>query len=323
MFGTLHWLWPDEFPSYWRWVEENFDVVDQQVSRTKVVKQIRGLRGGVGEEDFFASLGPRILRRTLPEVSPAHRGKLSYHEIVCDMEPLQLRQYQELSRDAAVTTKNGIVIANGIMAEMTRARQVANGAIDSEGEDNHVIFRKESGKIEMLMHQLDRRGLIGKSNPRRRKVVIASRFNEFLDQVCRRLKANRTKFHYLTGATTDRQRERIMEEFQGLGGPNILVMNAQTGGVSVTLDAADEMHQLDEMYPPEANEQLHKRIFRRSRVHRTRIYYYRSEGTIDTTIAGTIGKKLATQLKVLDGRRGLSVVREVIRYQPPREVEPR
>jgi hypothetical protein len=92
-------------------------------------------------------------------------------------------------------------------------------------------------------------------------------------------------------------------------------MNAKAGGVSITLDAADFLFQLDEMFPPEANEQLHRRIFRRSRVHAARVVYFRSEGTIDENVAGAVGATLAEQLKVLDGRRGLQVVREVIRYR--------
>jgi hypothetical protein len=86
--------------------------------------------------------------------------------------------------------------------------------------------------------------------------------------------------------------------------------------VSITLDAADFLFQLDEMFPPEANEQLHRRIFRRSRVHRARVVYFRSEQSIDTVIADDVAATLAEQLKVLDARRGLNTVREMLRTTP-------
>ena len=109
-----------------------------------------------------------------------------------------------------------------------------------------------------------------------------------------------------------------MDDFQDptSKGPRVFVMNGKAGGVSINLDAADYMHVLDEMFPPEANEQLYRRIFRRSRVHRAYILLYRSKGTIDASIADDVASKLHAQLRVLDGRRGLNVVRTYTQYRP-------
>jgi SNF2 family DNA or RNA helicase len=325
MFGTLHWCWPDEYTSFWRWAEDNFEVTDDIIylrggARQKI-RKVGKLRHQ-SEEAFFKALGPRILRRTLEEVSLDHKGLRSYEEVVCEMTDLQRKQYQEFVLNGEVSVDGGIITAIGTLAEMTRARQLANGVLRREEapevyrdeEQGRVSYTGESGKLDTVMQRLEDMDLLGKPNPKRRKVVIASQWNEYLKALCKRLDESGTPYHLMTGSTGDTKRERMMDEFQlNDDGPRLFIMNARAGGVSITLDAADFLFQLDEMHPPEANEQLHRRIFRRSRVHAARVVYFRSEDSIDMTIAGDVAVKLAEQLKVLDARRGLNTVRELLR----------
>lgn len=341
MFGTLRWCWPSEYSSFWGFANENFQVIESSIGKGRTVKKIGPLRVEGGVEKFFQTLGPRVFRRTLEEVSPGHAGKLRFWIQDCEMEPRQRDQYLELSDNAELKTVGGVVMANGVLAEMTRARQVANGEInvrqvtvnrwtvilDDEGNEtdeeellpyveDRVFFTGVSGKLETLMQALEERGIMDGRG--KRKLVIASQFNEFLRIIQERLEREGVAYHYMTGSTTDNQRDRMMAAFQAKGGPRIFLMNSKAGGVSITLDAADEMHQMDEMYPPEANEQLHRRIFRRSRMHRAHIVYYRSEGTIDEAIADNVGAKLHQQLKTMDGRRGRDIIRKHIKYRGPK-----
>jgi SNF2 family DNA or RNA helicase len=315
-FGHLHWGWPHTFSAFWRWAEENFEVTEERVfirgggGATQLVKKVGRLRGGKTEEQFFKDLGARIMRRTLEEVSPAHTGLRSYEEVICEMTDKQREQYSTFVANGEVPVDGGIITAIGSLAEMTRARQLANGALRKEGEG--VRYAGESGKLDAVMHRLDQMNLIGLGNGKR-KVVIASQWNEYLKVLAKRLDETNTYYHLMTGASSDTQRDRMMDAFQAKGGPRIFLMNAKAGGVSITLDAADWLFQLDEMFPPEANEQLHRRIFRRSRVHEARVVYFRSEDSIDTRIADDVAATLAEQLKVLDARRGLSTVRELLR----------
>jgi hypothetical protein len=321
MFGHLHWGWPNEFTSFWRWAEENFEVTDELIyvrgggGARESVRKVGKLKNGEGEEGFFRSLGPRILRRTLEEVAPEHEGMHAYEEVVCEMTDRQRDLYQTFIANGEVPIEGGVLTAIGSLAEMTRARQLANGVVRKEGDS--VVYTGESGKLDAVMQRLEALGVLGKPNSKRRKVVIASQWNEFLKVLCARLDEAKTPYHLMTGATSDTKRDRMMDKFQtDKDGPRLFIMNGRAGGVSITLDAADYLYQIDEMHPPESNEQLHKRIKRRSRVHRTTVVYFRSEDSIDTTIAGDVAVKLAEQLKVLDARRGLSTVRELLRTTP-------
>lgn len=341
MFGTLHWCWQDEYTSFWNFAKENFSVTEKKVSRFRTINEIGSLKAAGGIEDFYRSLGPRVFRRTLEEVSPAHRGHLKYWVIDCEMSPKQEAQYREMSDNGEVMTSGGLLVANGVLATLTRARQLANGelvvvqvptkrwvpVLDEAGQEtdeeelveevkNEITFTGESGKLEALMQVLEEHGVFNGRG--KRKMVIASQFNEFLYTVSDALDLAHVPYHMLTGATSDNKRDEMMNQFQSKYGPRVFLLNGKAGGVSITLDAADYMFQLDEMYPPEANEQLHRRIFRRSRVHKTHIVYFRTEGTVDENVAHNVDAKLYQQLKAMDARRGLSIVRDVIKYREPK-----
>lgn len=332
MFGTLHWCWPDEFTSFWQWAERHFEVHDDEVyvrggrGATKQVKRVGRLRNGQSGEDFLRSLGPRILRVTKEEALPWLPPK-QYVHVPCEMTPNQLRQYRELSEEGELITKGGPISANGVLAEITRARQVADGEL-LMCPSGTVRFTGESGKLDTLMEILEARGIAGgEAEGGELKIVVASRFREFLDALTERLAKEKIPFHYLHGGITDPKRDRMMDAFQAPGGPRVFVLQSQAGGISVTLDAADELHMLDELDNPEDNEQVEDRIHRGTRdpatgqwrTHQCSIYYYRSEGTIDDPRAEAVEDKRQQQHAVLDGRRGIEYARKMIKYRPVKE----
>lgn len=327
-FGTLHWLWPDEFTSFWRWAETYFVVEEDEFyvrgggGQKGKAKRIGALKSG-NEEQFLHSLGPRILRRTKEETMP-WLPKKQYREILCEMTPAQKKQYLAMIEDGEFRAGDGMVSVDGVLAAITRAKQVANGALLRDEAGRVSFDAKESGKIDMLFQLLDNRGILDDSG--HMKVLITSQFNEMLFAVEERLLENKEPVGYslLTGKTSDTMREKMIEDFQKPGGARVFLLNAKAGGVSVTLDAADEVHMLDELWDPGDNVQIEDRIHRASRgadrVAAT-IVQYRTEGTIDTNIGEDVEARRQAQHAVLDGRRGMAYVREVVAYQPNGEEE--
>ena len=317
LFGTLHWLWPDEFTSRWAWLNRYFDVTEEQVfvrgagGATKTVHRVGDV---LNEAGLWADLGPRVLRRTMEEVSPEHRGLKNWVEVSCDMTPGQVRQYKPFAQDGELAVEGGIITTVGVLDFLTRCRQFANGVLRKEG--GRVRYTGESGKLERLMAHLE-------NLAPGRKVVIASQYNEYLDAVQAKLEAAGIGSYRLDGSTTEKRREDIMNAFQGdgslPGAHHVFLLNSQAGGVSITLDAADELHALDEMYPPEAMEQLFGRIFRRGCVHEVFFYLYRSVGTIDEQIGYNVAQGQQKQARLLDGRRGREYARTLAAYQAPKE----
>lgn len=323
LFGTLRWLWPTEFTSYWKWVERWFEVEQNEVwtgrSRGMVTTRTVGkLKNGLEEEAFLTGLGPRIFRRRKEEVLRDLPPK-NYVEVLCEPTAAQAKQLQSLVNDAEFAAGEGVVTADGVLALMVRGKQLADGAL-RVGELGEVKFDPaNSGKIDMLLQVLEENGDA--------KAVIASQFNEFLVAVMARLEpvygGLGEGYYYIDGGVSDRAREAAQEAFQrNEHGPRLMVINSKVGGVSIDLDAADHMHILDELWNPEDNEQLEDRIHRASRNHQVTIYQYRTEGTIDEHIRDEVEDKRLAQFQVLDGARGLTYAREMVRYTPPAKVAP-
>lgn len=325
MFGTLHWLWPDEFTSFWRWAEEHFYIEEEEFyvqggrGQRKTAKRIGNLRGGKDGEGFLRDLGPRILRRTKRETMPWLKDK-EYFEVICEMEGAQLKQYRALVDDGEFQAGEGVISADGVLAAITRSKQVANGALVRSADSATRFDPGNSCKLERLLERMEQQGILDGSGTT--KWIVASQFNEFLYALQSRI--GKTPHHLMTGSTSDTKRDKMMEEFQAPDGPLLFLLNSKAGGVSVTLDAADEVHCLDELWDPGDNTQLEDRIHRRSRGKdrdAARIYLYRTEGTIDTNIGADVEERRIAQHAVLDGRRGMDYVRSVVAYRAPKEEE--
>lgn len=325
-FGTLHWLWPDEFTSFWRWAETYFHVEEEEFYQRGgggakgKAKRVGALKSG-NEEQFLQSLGPRILRRTKEETMP-WLPKKQYREVLCEMTPSQKKQYLDMIEDGEFNVGDGMVSIDGVLAAITRAKQVANGALVRKPDGQISFNAKESGKIEQLIQLLDNRGIMDGSG--HMKVLVTSQFNEMLYAVRDVLEEEAVTYCLLTGATSDTKRDAMIETFQKPGGARVFLLNAKAGGVSVTLDAADEVHMLDELWDPGDNTQIEDRIHRASRGEgrvAATIVQYRTEGTIDTNIGEDVEARRQAQHAVLDGRRGMAYVRDLVRYQPNSEEE--
>lgn len=322
MFGTLNWIWPDEYTSFWRWAGANFRIEEKVISRRTyaTAKKIAGLKGlspdctpeerAAAMEKFVRSLGARVLRRTKAEVLPELPPKL-YVEVACEMTERQRRQYRGLADFAEVRVDGGVVTPNGGLALLTRERQIANAAIRLD--QGKVKFTDHSGKLDALWENLDVRGILdGSHGP---KLVIASEFVEFLDALCGRLRHDGVRYLRIDGKTPEKDRDQIMANWQATVNDTVrvLVVSSKAAGISITLDAADDLHAMDEMWNPEENEQLEDRIHRASRTdHQVTIYYYRTEGTIDYVKAHSVEMKRRAQHAVLDGARGVQYIREMM-----------
>lgn len=311
MFGTLHWLEPEKYTSFWRWAERWLIVEEDDYGHKKVL----GLRTGEAEENveaFYHSLGPILIRRTKREVLPNLPPK-EYREVRCELVGEQKRQYLEFAKNGTVHLKSGAeIVGGGVLSEMMRKRQIANGSVDiNHSGKAYYPANCDSGKVERLMQMLDERGVLDGSGSG--KYIVASQFAEFTDHISSVLHQAKVDHHYLTGkVSSDSKRSEMRQAFQAEGGARVFLMTSQTGGVSITLDAADEVHCMDEMWNPEENEQLEDRVHRASRMHQVTIYYYRTEGTFDTYVADNVDEKAREQHAALDSKRGVPFLRNIL-----------
>jgi SNF2 family DNA or RNA helicase len=300
-WGTLNWLRPDLFGSYWRWATQHFGVEDGKYG--KVVGKGEKSPDPVDEEAWDRMLRPFYLKRTKAEVVPdlppiAYAGTPIRPEepdspcyVQLDMLPEQARAYRQMEADAEVTLDGRRMTATGVLAEITRLRQFAN-ASGRIGPDRSILPALPSNKLEWLVDFMEEREGTGA------KVVVASSFSAIVELAASVLRDAGFEVLTLTGATKDRDRSDLVARFQD---PNdslqVVCINRIAGGESITLDAADEMVVLDQPWISDQDDQLEPRIHRVSRIHQVTVYRLVSTGTIDEWMASLTDEQRETVSK--------------------------
>lgn len=330
LFGTLQWLKPKHYTSYHKWTAEHFEIAqDGTIGKLKdkdyTYKQLSELMIRRTKEEVAADLPPKIYGGTnldpLDESTPVG--------IWLDMMPKQAKQYHSFVKDgAAYTDDGGVVIANGILSEWTRQKQIATsvGGFNADGKFIPAPYVSNqsgttSNKMDWIIQFLAERGITAKPEGDG-KVIIASQFAEVVKWVVATLNKIGIKTFSLIGATTRAKRLDAMREFQD---PNnnrpddvrVFVLSTKAAGVALTLDMADNLIIIDETFNPDDQIQLENRCHRISRVdHQVFIWYLRSLGTIEEAISATTQGKAESNALLLDKSRGVELRRIVKEYEP-------
>jgi SNF2 family DNA or RNA helicase len=294
-WGVLHWLNPKKYSSKWTWAQQYLEVQE-----TRFGQSIGGLAPHRAEA-LYRDLDYVMLRRTKAEVAKDLPPK-QYLEHWCEPSPQQQKQYDEMAEMGEAMFGTYAVSATGILAELTRLRQIATAY---QGENGPVLAK--SCKWIFLLELLEERGLVG---PNRystgSKYVIASQFGKVLNAMEAEFAKLKVPTLKITGEVTGKNRLRAQESFQAAGGPRIMLLNTMAGGVAIDLDQhCDELFFMDETFVPDDQEQVEDRIHRVSRIHNVTIHYLYAKGSIDEKIAGANVSKDMIKKKILDGRRGV------------------
>jgi SNF2 family DNA or RNA helicase len=119
--------------------------------------------------------------------------------------------------------------------------------------------------------------------------------------------------HYLfTGKTSDVERNKIREQFQQEDGDLFVLLNTKSGGVSLTLDMADDVVVCDQTWIPDDQEQVEDRAHRVSRNHNVTVWNLASLGTIDEAVAITNAAREDAIFSILEGQRGVAYVKSIL-----------
>lgn len=315
MFGTINWLRPDVYRSKWRWIEDYFEVEEGEYGG----RTIHGM-DKAREEAFFRSLKAIMIRRTKKELRAANPDWMppdkQYHDIWVDMDPKQAKQYRAMEKSSEVKLESGTLSANGTLAEFTRLKQFAGMCGDMDGDK--FVPKLPGAKFDWLLEFLEERGIERRIGSQRhgdlsddvQKVVVASQFTSQIKVWSEEFTRLGIRHCMITGETKDTLKE--MERFQGNDNYRVCFINTMAGGVSITLDAADDIVIMDETWVPDDQEQVEDRVHRASNVeHQVDVWYVRTKDTVEESIAKTAETKGESNHVVLDAQRGLSFARSV------------
>lgn len=310
LWGTINWLRPKVYTSKWNWVERYFAISDNGYSR--VIGDVIPER----EEALYRSLDAICLRRTKAEIRKINPDWMPpekiYHQVKVQMDPKQLRAYNAITKDAEVTLKGGTLTALGVLAEFTRLKQFAS--CYGELKMGEFYPSLPSGKFDWLLDFLEERGIEPKAGTARtgdlsqevHKVVVASQFTKNINLWASELVGRGIQVYVLTGEVTEKRRAQMVKDFQAKDDVRVFLINTMAGGVSITLDAADDVVIMDETWVPDDQLQVEDRVHRASNVkHQVNVWYVRAEDSIEERIAAANFAKAESNFVMLDARRGL------------------
>lgn len=313
LWPVLHWLYPQKYTSQWRWLRQYCQTAANPYSPTgdMVTDNLRPERA----EGLDRELARVMLRRTKPELRKINPQwappDKEYYEVWVDLDTKQRKAYNALVKDGSAKIDGGSLTANGILAQMTREQQLAG--CYGKMVAGTFVPSLPSAKFDWLYETfLPKLGITGdrKTETGQGKAVVASQFTQFINLWASELRASGIACHVLTGETSDKNRAKIVEEFQAEGGPRVFLLNTMAGGVSITLDAADDIVIMDETRVPDDQEQVEDRVHRTSRVdHQVNVWYVRARDTIEEATLSTNETKDTLNRRILDVRRGVEIIK--------------
>lgn len=295
-YGTWRFLNPSLAPEQqWAWLEKTFNVYDRQVTQTRKVKVI----GGLKDPEAWIEMDRHVtIRRTKEEVLPDLPPK-TYHFIELPMKRDQYHAYKDAETQAI---QDSAETPNALLTFAIKARQLATHA---EGSSN---------KMEWLVQWLSERGYIEDVGLNTGKVVIASQFVKTLTWIRDELMELGVVAAMLTGDVSANNRVHIQQRFQDPADPLRIILLSGNMGVGIDLDVADDLIMIDLPYDPDKLEQIEDRIHRASNMHKVTIWHLLSVSTIDSAIAEkATTRRFATRV-LLDGSRGVDFSRRVVDY---------
>lgn len=131
-----------------------------------------------------------------------------------------------------------------------------------------------------------------------RRVLVFSQFTELLELIADAISALRLPFLSLTGNTRPAQRGDVVQRFQNLEVPMLLV-SLKAGGVGLNLTAADTVIHMDPWWNPAVEEQATARAHRIGQDQPVFVYKLVVEGSIEERMLELQMRKLALSDSVL------------------------
>ncbi len=201
------------------------------------------------------------------------------------------RAYDTMAQESLLKVGNGTVTAPIILTQMLRLQQITGGFIPTPGGEVAPIGTE---KLEALEETLD--GLMDAG----KKVVIFARFIPEIKAISERLTSSGINHVTLVGGVTSAGREEAIRQFQE--NPTVRVFLAQiaTGGLGITLTAADTAIFYSVDYSLINYEQAKARIHRIGQTQKVTYINIVAEGTIDEEVLEALQGKLDLAHMVVD-----------------------
>lgn len=278
LWAILHWLWPKEYTSYWRFFMDYCDFWEDTHQR-KVVT-------GVKNPDALRfELKGRLARRTAAILGLKGRRRFPYPVA---LNPKQRKLYDEAERVMWLEVQRAI--EEGDKSALEFAQAAAEGATIS------TLYNIPNGAARMtrLLQIIENPALLGGEddsalmddfeeryeNSRPSQWVVGCKFVGSCTLLANRLRSKYgARVGVYTGEVDPKERTKLEDAFQN-GELDVLVGTLASTYQGITLTAAHLMYQLTLDFVPAINEQWESRCDRLGQQELVRIYRPLAENTV-------------------------------------------
>lgn len=285
ILGTLHFINPKRFPSYWKFADRYFQVNSGQHS----VKPELGWPKPHRKQELQEIVGIDSVQRKRKEVMPWLPPK-QFKVISCKMTAKQERLYQEMKTFFTAIDKDDDVEIDveGVLTQFMRMRQLC---LDPRLLD----FTEKGSKTVALLDFLENH---------REPMVVMSMFTSYLKLIEEDVKKLGLKVGMIHGEMSAVQKNNSVVSFQQ-GKIDILLCNIISAGVGFTLDASRTIIFTDRAWTPAENDQAEDRICPTSeeRNHAHGIIDFECVKSVDRRINNILKKKKSLVEYINEGGR--------------------
>lgn len=227
VWSILNWLFPDEYKSYWQFVNEYFEEEVIWVAGTPHRQPARFKRGM--EQILQKKLDAKCVQHKRKDVMAWLPAEEEPTRVMLPPNPEQLKAIDNLINYFEYKD----IVTQTVLDNLIRVRQIC-------AAPEILGLKAKSPKIEWLQQYL-------KDYPEK-QVLVFSNSKKFLRLISDKL----TEAHdMICGDISPKMRQTIVQDFQN-GKLNVLLCQTQACKEGLTLDAADVSIFLD-VYPPSAD----------------------------------------------------------------------
>lgn len=258
LYPILHFLYPDIFTGYWRFIDYYFNQ-HTEFNAAQKYTVIDGLKNNQELPQFLERISVMYKRKEIMQWLPDK----TIIQVKLPLTRAQEKYIRELESDFET---EGIMVEN-ILTQLIRVRQIANSP-------ELIGLKPQSPKIDWLRDYIN--------DYPEKSIIIFSSFTQFIELISEKLNIP----HKIIGATPLKKRNEIREKFQN-GEIKHLLLNTQAGKEALTLDTAEVTIFID-IYPPYGDvEQAENRFTATTKAKKDKehtIIHVMMEGCYDSTL---------------------------------------
>jgi SNF2 family DNA or RNA helicase len=285
LWAILHWLSPKDWPSKTRWIERMVDTMLNAFGGMLVL----GVKPHM-QTEFDKAVQP-VMRRMLKSVVLPWLPEVINERRDIEMSPKQKKAYEQMRDTMIAELENGDALtAPSILTQTLRLLQFASSSAvletDEQTGEVRVYLTKPSCKVDALMDDINNNDFGDDS------VAVCAVSRQLIDLVSAEMTKKNIPHGLITGAQTEDERQKAIDDFQS-GKIKWILFTAQAGGVGVTLTAARRLIMLQRPWSLVDHKQALDRVHRiGSEIHDSVIITdYVTEGTIEERVISVLDKK--------------------------------